>query len=627
MKKILIRSIEAVLIVLASAATAAVTYLHRVDFENKLISGIETSGGVWLDRKIQVGAVALSPSFFPAVIAYNVRVWEPNGRLLAFSPTVEAEFNPFALLSGTALLSDLTFHGGRLMLRGRGLSLNVTRLIKNVLRRKAATLPRGRRLFRFALKTISIDNVALLYTEPGARHPRLAGRARGAVRLRNWTSRAPTYRGVLMGGGVPAPHTQVRGRFGPAARFEFKSVNVPVKNVAPVLPFLEPFEGRASGSGRWTRKDGRWRADINAAEIRPRGAVTDARVNGHLVLDTRGKSTVQALVSGTSVQATVNLAFDLPKRRLDVSLTGERVNAADAVAWWRAARSTPTATQKAPAPWTGRANAAVTHLTIGSLTADDARAHAQFDSARVSIDSVTFHVWGGTVTSRAALDRAAERIRAGAQGQIRLEALAAAFQGRARVSGLSTFDINLNGPQGDFLNSSTGTAVVMVDNGDISGVPALAEAVSHANLTSLVDKIKGDSHSGFPFDHVEAHFNINHGVIGTAEPLVIENDTMRLSYNGVVNWRDKTLDGKILIQVLTLADEVIRAIPVVRDLFMGDQKSFLPIYANVTGAWSAPEVEVVRGKTLTRPITGLFHRVINLPKRFWDHLTGNGEHR
>ncbi len=156
-----------------------------------------------------------------------------------------------------------------------------------------------------------------------------------------------------------------------------------------------------------------------------------------------------------------------------------------------------------------------------------------------------------------------------------------------RANGRAQFSGHLNSVLGkDFLPDAAGQLSLAISDGTVWNMPVMLKTLSEANVKSLVNMIRGEDQEGVPFNSVKGKLEMREGKISTVDPLVLESDTLQMSFSGVVNALDRTIDGRVLIGVVTLVDEVIQQIPLVRDLLLRKNKSFVPISVRVKGPWS-----------------------------------------
>lgn len=192
-----------------------------------------------------------------------------------------------------------------------------------------------------------------------------------------------------------------------------------------------------------------------------------------------------------------------------------------------------------------------------------------------------------------------------------------------RASGLAEIDGRISGPREDsFWSASSGTLTVEIKDGILWNEPTLLNILSKANIRFLVDLIRGQEQEGVPFKTVMAFLEIRQGRITAREPVVLESDKFQLAFVGEIDTLKKRVDGKAALRVVTVLDEVIGRIPIVRGVLHGEEASLLPVWLSVKGPLGDPEVEVLAGKSVTAPLWESVGRIFKIPEKALKMLRG-----
>jgi hypothetical protein len=83
---------------------------------------------------------------------------------------------------------------------------------------------------------------------------------------------------------------------------------------------------------------------------------------------------------------------------------------------------------------------------------------------------------------------------------------------------------------------------------------------------------------------------------------------------GTYDLPTRAVDGRLVVNFLTVTDEIIRLIPGVREILLGKQKGLIPIWVKVTGKADDPAVVVLPARTITGPVWNTFKHILRLPK-------------
>jgi uncharacterized protein YhdP len=171
-----------------------------------------------------------------------------------------------------------------------------------------------------------------------------------------------------------------------------------------------------------------------------------------------------------------------------------------------------------------------------------------------------------------------------------------------------------------FLPAMSGNVAFDLKNGWLGGMPGLLKVLARVNLSTLFAEAAGRHRARVPFDETRGNVTIAKGKVSSDSPLVLKNKTLELAFVGSYDLPSKTVDGKVVVNVLEVTDEIVRLIPGVRELLLGGEKSMTPIWVKVTGKAADPDVDVLEGKTIAAPFWNTMKNALRLPKTLWKKL-------
>lgn len=173
-----------------------------------------------------------------------------------------------------------------------------------------------------------------------------------------------------------------------------------------------------------------------------------------------------------------------------------------------------------------------------------------------------------------------------------------------------------------FLSAMNGQVQLDLKNGWLGGMPGLIKVMTKLNLATLFAKVGKHHQARVPFDEAHASVTIVNGKLTTDQPLVLRNKTLEIAYTGSLVLATHDIDGKVVVNILTVTDEIVKLIPGVRDVLLAGEKSMTPIWARVTGKAENPDVDVLEGKSISAPFWNTLKHIITLPKKLWEKLGG-----
>ena len=170
-----------------------------------------------------------------------------------------------------------------------------------------------------------------------------------------------------------------------------------------------------------------------------------------------------------------------------------------------------------------------------------------------------------------------------------------------------------------FLPAMNGTVKVDVKNG-WTGTPGMLKILTRLNISTLFSEAAGRHQQRVPFDEARGAVTITNGKVSADKPIVLENKTLQMAFMGTYDLPSQTVDGKVVVNFLTVTDEIIRLIPGVGYILLGKEKGLIPVWLSIKGKADDPDVDVLPVKTITAPFWNATRRVLHLPKTLWEKL-------
>jgi uncharacterized protein involved in outer membrane biogenesis len=625
---------------LAAALVAAVLaalalWIDRALSAPDLKPRIESAAGNFLGRPVTIDG--LQWKRLPGVlIGTGFKVYDDGARsrLLVDSPVVEADISILSVFKLAAGVTELRFVSPRVFLRRDADGVwNAARLVEEI----AARPPSPRRDWgTLAFNWFSIRGGTVTVEDAGGGlggFPPLCVQGSGKLKFGRRHAHFP-FDLVVRPEGSPASLT-LTGSLGGRWR-----LNAALKKAAPALvsPVWPP-------AARWT---GRWDAELDHDERRDDGWRLRAHAEA-LVLSTSAPPvdllqleglyrpeadsgfTVVARSSATEVRASGSVSekaldVDVKSPEADVptliALAGELSPGSKKTKGKPRSPLPPRPSQAAPRRLTLRL--AVDELRWGSARFQTARAVVRHSTGPYLIDDAAFQALGGSVSGGGALlpgggDRSLS-LTWTASGVDLQQLFLAAGSSEAAAGALNSSGSIVTGLGDRFLPGMNGSAQFDLKDGWFGGLPGLLKVLSRLNLSTLFAEAAGHHRARVPFDEAHAAVSIAGGRVTAARPVVLKNKTLMIGFLGSYDLPARTIDGRVVIQILTVTDEIVKLIPGLRDVLLGGRKSMTPIWAKVTGKAADPNVDVLEGKTIAAPFWNAIKNVLKLPKKIGKDL-------
>lgn len=620
---------------IAGGAVVVAVFIDRTASAPSLRPRIEKAASAFLGRPLTIDALEWRRWPGAMLVAKNVRLYEDplRQRLLAEAPAVEARVSVLSVFKLAAGITEMRFLSPRVWLRrDKAGEWNAARIAGEIAARPEEP---GRRWGRLAFNWFVIEGGTLTVVDEGGSWgslPAFEIDGKGKLRLGRRNLHFPfELAGRLEGS---AATVAIAGDLGGRAR-----LRVEVKNGEPSMARLA-WPPAARWSGRWDgtldydeRPPARWRLFVRAAPLVVSTAAP--RLDSlELTADYAPSSTSTFAAAARSSTTQIEVKGSAAGGALELDVKSAKADLDGVWAFARAAAAAPDARPAKPLkraspgasspPRRLTATVSVGDLRYGRTDFRDVRAVVRRSTGPYMLERLTFSGLGGTVEAGGSflpsaaddsLKIAWKAAGIGVSDLFRLAGSSLAAAGAADIEG------RLETGLGDrFLPALNGTITVHLKDGWFGGVPGLLKVLSRLNLATLFKEAAGHHVARVPFYEARGTVKITKGRISADEPLVLKNETLEMAFLGTYDLPTQTVDGKVVVNFLTVTDEIIRLIPGVRDILLGDEKGVIPIWVKVTGKAGDPDIDVLSAKTIAAPVWNTMGRILKLPKTLFKKL-------
>jgi len=191
------------------------------------------------------------------------------------------------------------------------------------------------------------------------------------------------------------------------------------------------------------------------------------------------------------------------------------------------------------------------------------------------------------------------------------------------VSGTLRGDFYLEGRAGEsFVPTSRGGFSARISDGELKRFRILGKVFSLLNVSQLFSfQLPDMSAEGMPFDELTATARLDKGVLRT-EDLLIHSNAMDIGLVTDYNLNSNELDGVLAIKPLKTVDSLISKIPIAGWIIAGEDKALVTAQFTLKGKASDPEVSAAPVSSLSRPVLGIFKRILQLPGKLASDMAG-----
>jgi hypothetical protein len=337
---------------------------------------------------------------------------------------------------------------------------------------------------------------------------------------------------------------------------------------------------------------------------------------------------VQLTAQGAETHVVARTLIEPDSPSVLVNVTGEQVDV-KALAGW-ISTITPLVRRSAPdVPVTSasRPRALTVKVNVASATYDYVHAsnvaftlHRDTHSV-FQFDPLGMDIWKGRIEGTARIREKTLSLDMRAR-DLSLASLNEIISSTAQFRGILSMHVTGSMPVGTRpAETFSGEGELWVREFDLEKAPSVVLVLTSVNFDKVIRRMKGQKKDPFPEAIGHGQFRLNRGVAHVSK-LVLENRLMKLAYTGEMNYLKRTLNGRVVVQALTAIDQIVNDIPLARDVFLGDEKSFLPLWATLEGPWGNPTVRAEPVRNVTTPVVDIFKRIFGLPQKAIDKIRG-----
>lgn len=617
---------------LAGGALVLSVVVDRAASGPELKTRIEEAASDFLGRPVTIDVLEWRPWPSATLIARNFRLYEDplKRRLLVDAPLVEARVAVLSVFKLAAGITELRFVSPRVSLRrDKNGEWNAARVAAEIAVRPDE--PR-RQWGSLAFNWFSVEGATLTFEDDGGTLgplPPLGVSGRGKLRF----GRRHLHFPFELSGRLArsAATLDVSGDLGGRTRLRAEVKDGEASLAGLAWPPAGRWNGRWDGTLLYDERPApAWSLRLRAAPLvvstsAPRLDLVEA--TAEYVSATSSTFAGVARSSATEIRVKGSLrdgALDL-----DVNSPGADLGALLAFAGAVAAgRATPPKDAARPAKAaSGRLTAAISldDLKYGGTDLRGLRAVVRRSTGPYTLERLAFQDLGGTIEASGAYDPASrdEALRlAWKSTGLDVQELFRLAGSSLEAAGIADCEGSLVTGLGDrFLPALNGTLSLDLKNGWFGGMPGLLKVLTRLNLATLFAEASGRRRSRVPFDEARGSVTITMGKAAAVKPLVLKNKTLEMAFMGTYDLPARTVDGRIVVNFLTVTDEIIGLIPGVRDILLGGEKGLIPIWVRVRGKADDPSVEVLSARTIAAPAWNTVRHILQLPKRLFKELT------
>lgn len=191
-------------------------------------------------------------------------------------------------------------------------------------------------------------------------------------------------------------------------------------------------------------------------------------------------------------------------------------------------------------------------------------------------------------------------------------AIACLFNFQKYMTG--TFDlvgrVSGKGEKGALADNLTGPWKFSADNGRIYQYSFIAKVLAFLNLTEIFrGQVPDLLDEGFAYKTITANGEVK-GSDFVLNEAVIDGASMKIVYQGVINYKNRQTDLKVLVSPLKTVDFIIGKIPVIREILGGN---LITIPVRVTGDFNDPDIFYMNPVDIGSELIGIMKNTLNLP--------------
>ncbi len=623
----LLKIAAGVALIILLGVAAIWTAAHELAPE-KLKALLQTTISDFLGRRLTIEEISLAPFPKMELRARGVRLVDKQGRTIVDCPSVTAAASLLAVLKLHIGIEEILFEKPEIHLwYERDGRLNVERISDEIAARPAA--PTSSSPQTIFLHRFRIADGRLQLADVAGAPPVIDGRVNGQLTLRF----SPMgLRGIPfeldVDEGEKGTHIEASGRFGKHPKVEVRGERVPAQAFSPRLAGIGNCAGAADLRLNWKGgPDSALEFGISPAGLCHDKGALPQRLSGNV--KKRGDEwKLEFSASGKDTALNAKGTIPPQPKPMTFEVTGASASVEAVSAWGSAFNAIAGHAGPVVAPSTAPARVFAVKVAVASATWQGFQlSRVNFDVNRgtdsvVWVRPINLDVFGGDIQGQVRIRD--NLVAVDLHGHtLSLADLAAAFGSSGALRGQMSVTLTGEVPIGaPVVSSFTGHTEVWVDNFELDRVPAILKIVTSGSFVKLEQRIKGDKdRNKFQPSKGNGQAELKDGV-AEVRKLWLENRVLRLGFQGKVKYAAKEIDGSMVVQALTAADQLINNLPLVRDIVLNGGKSLIPLWFRVEGPWADPKTRPMPLKSIEAPFLRIFKGLIDLPQDLYDKVRG-----
>jgi len=634
--RIVVYSFLALLIL---GVTGPLVLNHFIQAE-KIKPDLEKGLSDYLQRKLTIRNLAWNLFPHPALIGTDVVLFERDGSQILEAPRIYARLDLRHLLSRQVYIRVLRILRPSMVFRRTNQGTNnlasVYRDIWNQMNQPSVNP--GPQV-SFFLRKIIFDKANIKFIDENLNEKPFQAKINGTATF----DIPPGAEPVTMNLEAEVTRDQKRGFItakgpvGEKTRIDLRLQEIPIKVFSEYAPALSNLNGRLGLKGQVDSSSGTisWNLRGDVKRITPVAAGTFPEMSAQFLLRS-GRPTIIGTIQLAGGDNTGQIAFVYPlgktKNALSVSIKNfsfddVKLDGVEAQVergpqnWWIAQATIPFAQCRGET-----FRNAVVRGEYGDGVLNVSRAEAIFMGGKME-GSGQFKSPAPSSGTAAGEPRQEFLSRFNVSWKltgIEASALGTALGKDFKIRGLAFSQGTLSGNRNKFVsNELNGFFSLTLSKGVIGNRPGVVKFLTSFNIKSLLEKMEGRKVKGLPYNVAMGTFSIQNGILKTEGPAHLEGDTMELNLKGTVNLLENTIKADAVVQFLTPVDETFNLIPGAKIILMGGEKTFLPLWANVSGPLNDPDVSIQTSKSIGKKAWNTVIGIFKFPADLLKSITGS----
>ena len=637
-----------ILVVSILLASSTILIQHWVKLD-KIKPELEKGFTEFLTRNLTVNRLGWEFFPVPTLVAYEVSLWEDEKTLIAFSPRVKIGVSLLSAIKGSFKVQNLTFINPKGVLRRRkNGGVPLAEMIKSILEGlRKVKKEKGLQKSKLEVRVIEIENGRVQIWDQMLQADQvntyLQVDAAGEIQGEPGRRRFPFWLNSQIFNQEQTGTFSIHGVLKKYPKVRIQSESFPLGALRPWVPFLQKWAGLTTLQVDLERTERglEWDLEGETKGIKPSGPIPFPQIKVTYSIKPGSPSRVAVNLNGKKSKGNLQILF--PKFGSAVvkgKLTSDQFDIEELLEWkenlgalpfmGRASKE-PSSQSKSQSPfvnfqqktWDATFDIALTNVRYREASFDSFNMKIQrYSSGTVRMDLTEAKGMNGTLTAQAALDYKDNphadpfyAIRWNLDG-MDVEPLLRALRAKQLVSGSGHSEGEIKGSTGHLTwDHAEGHMIFELRDGMLWETPSILKAFSRLNVKSLLRETKNNDRKGFPYNQAKVQLKLREGKVVVDPPGVFESDTVHLGFMGSVDLKEKTIDGKMVFQFLTVVGDVLKAVPGVKQILYGKQKGLIPIWVSIRGPVTDPSITVLPFQSVTNSLWKTIERVFRLPFR------------